>query len=184
MGPMTGGKGKVWGCLECGAFVEELSAEGWCPVCKVGLVVELGGAPTADKAQALIAWARRDATEVIQNRGTIIGAVSGFLLGILLSLFATELGAVVIVLFLYTGVLGALIGRLSALRLHRRLRPHHHLQPVPDEAAHRRLVIALTAWVILPGVLLAVFTVFGGTGKLELDGRRLLGSLWALLAGD
>ena len=59
---------KVWGCLECGAFIEELTAEGFCPACKEGLVAELGGDPTPDRAQALVAWAGPDATEIILKR--------------------------------------------------------------------------------------------------------------------
>ncbi len=173
----------IWGCLECGSFVERLAADGRCPVCEEGLVVELGGNPTPDKAQALIAWARRDATELIQNWGTIVGGVAGLFAGLVVSLFATQLGAGVIVALLYTGVLGALIGRLAALRVHLLLRPHRKLQPIRDLARRRHVVAGLVGWLLLLAMTAVALAIFGNGGGWASAGRRLLGTLWAALSG-
>ena len=108
----------------------------------------------------------------------------GFVVGILVSLLVTRLGAGVIVAMLYCCVLGALVGRLSALRVHRWVRPRHKLQPIRNEVVRRRMILALVVWGALPLVLVIAFAVFGGPGRIEIAGRRLLGELWALLAGD
>jgi len=176
------GNNKVWGCLECGAFVETLTETGRCSACLDGLVTELGGAVTAEKAQALMAWGRREATEAIENRGTIIGAGVGVAIGVLLALL-TNASVTVLIMMLYATVLGGALGRLVALRVHRRLWPHHRLQPTHNPVVRRRLILATGAWAAVPVLTVVALATSGGRGDLGTIVRRALGSVWALLAG-
>jgi hypothetical protein len=166
--------------LECGAFVEELTEGGCCSSCGDGLVTELGGAATAEKAQALLAWARREATEEIENRGSVAGALFGFAAGVLVAIL-TGVSTSALVVLLYTTVLLGLTGRLLAVRAHRALRPHSRLQPTENPLLRRRLIGATAAWGILPVLLLVGLSIFGGRGDLGTIIRRTIGSLWALL---
>src|SRR5688572_29832539 len=65
----------AFGCRECGKLVDD-AGDGTCPECGSRLI-ELGGDPSPDKAAALIAFARRDATHVVESVGAVGGAVLG-----------------------------------------------------------------------------------------------------------
>ena len=170
----------VWGCLECGALSETLSGQRRCPVCGDGLVTELGGAPNPQKAQALIAWARRDATAQIEGRGTIAGGAAGAAVAVTAGWAFASGGAALLVLLAYAALLGGLIGHAAALPIHRRLRPHSRLQPVIDPAAQRRM-----RWLIggVGGLGLVAAAAFGAAGGDGQAFRLLLGKVWALFGG-
>lgn len=172
----TGAHSTVWGCLECGRLAETLNERTRCPFCQVGLVTELGGGPSSQKAQALIAYARREATDEVENLGTFIGATLGLVLG---SAFATLIadGMVKILVALYGGVLGGMVLRCSAIDLHRRLRPTRRWQPAFDPAARRNLLWATLGWALL-GV--GIMLLAGGA---NMSLKRLAGELWAMVGG-
>ncbi len=168
---------EVWGCLECGALVEERTDAGHCSACNDGLVVELGGTPTSDKAQALIAWARKDATEQIETWGTVIGAVAGALLGILIAVVWEGDGLLKLVVLLYAGAMGAVLGRLFATAVHRIVRPHSKLQPVHDEAQRRQLIWGVIAMVVVPIVCVGGLMIIGGDTDLRKAAKYVLASM-------
>ena len=168
---------KVWGCLECGAFSEEVTAKGHCSACEDGLVVELGGAPTPDKAQALIAWARKDATDQIETWGTVVGAGAGALLGIIIAMVWEGDGLLKLLILLYAGAIGAVVGRLFATAVHRVVRPHSKLQPVHNEALRRTLSWSAVAMVVVPVVCIVGLMIVGGDTDLRKAAKYVLASM-------
>jgi len=179
---MASGDAKVSGCLECGAFVEALNERKRCPACGDGLVTELGGQLTSEKAMALMAWARRDATDQIEGYGTLAGAGLGLGLGLLATLVIPGAAAGALLSTLYFTALGGAAGRLGALRAHRVLRPHSRLQPTFNSILRRRLQIATAAGVVVPALFGIALAVFAGP-DVGTSLRRMVASVWAWVVG-
>lgn len=148
-----------------------------CPKCDDGILTPLGGTPNAAKAQALIAWARKDATSVIEGWGMGIGAALGFVLTAFASVLLPKAQGALLPLILYGGVFGGLLGQRLAVPIHRRLRPGLGLVYLEDESKDRRRTWALLALALLPIIILPLMKLSGTTPK------HLIGQLWMMLGG-
>ena len=168
---------ETYGCTECGYLTESPRADYSCENCRVGLVVAVGGEASAAKAQALIAWARRDATEVIEGRGTLLGFVCGITVGAFISLLGNLASNTALAVPLWGAGIGAGAGTLLALRVHRKLTPQTRLQPVVIPAKRQQLKWLLLLWVVVPLILGSLARVYGD-GDINEGIRKVVGRLW------
>jgi hypothetical protein len=175
------GDADVHGCAQCGAFFDAPPPSGQCSRCGEPWVVALGGSPSAEKAQALIAWARRDATRAVEARGAMLGAIVGLLLGLGVSVALPQYNDLRIPIVMYGGILGALVGTYSALPINARLRPQSRLQPVVLRGERRYLAVAMCVWGLLPLAVIGVLVAFSSGGRSEHVVRGLVGSIWAAI---
>lgn len=172
--------GPLWGCLECGALSSAPNRQHRCPECGDGLLTELGGLPSPQKAQALLTWARREVTLSIENVITVAGCAVGLALG--MAAMGVAEGMAKILVVMHATVLAGLVARLFAMRIHRWVRPRNRLQPVHNFAQRRLAWVGLGLWVALPVVAFTLLKVWRA-GPVGSTLRHAAGSLWAWLGG-
>ena len=167
----------VFGCAECGCFYDDAQDDRFCSRCGANAVIALGGAPNAEKAGALIAWARRDATELLEARGAVIGAVLAMVAGLAAVSAFAGFGAAALVVVIYGGIIGAVAGWLASVPAHRLLFPKSRMQPMVSAHGRRWLWISLGALILLPAIGLPVAAAMSGDRSLGQQMRIWLGQL-------
>lgn len=178
----TGDNGSAThGCVKCGSFIDGADHGQTCPTCSQAKLVALGGRPSRQKLESLIAWAQRDRAEVLGGWGTGVGAAAGVALGLLIASIASIAGILVLLLILYAAVLGALLGNTLAIPVFQRLNKASKFTP-PARRWHDRVrVAAIGVWLVLPPATYLALRLAAGKEGIAKFALRLIGRLWAAL---
>jgi hypothetical protein len=174
------GTHSIYACAQCGVLVEEAPADRHCVLCDDGLLTAAGGFGS-HSSEALFAWVRRDDTKRVEAWGMALGLLVGGLLVVPVVLLWESLGAAAILLPAYGGLLGGLVGRLSAIRIHAFFAPGR-LAPLVNARERSRLAMAAAVLASCP-ILIATGVAIFGTTHMTHAIKHGVGAVWLAFAG-